>query len=135
MKREQRQIKKQAKKESGVLQKILVDKANPNRLQLIHEKVHVIQQLNARLDALQHKPLPQQETWREDDALKEIAEKYIGEKVTVATLKCPKCGALDMNNTMNGKPWCFRCNIPLSDKPQKAKVLSKWAGCETVKVT
>ncbi len=28
-------------------------------------------------------------------------------------LRCPKCGESDHQNTMNGKPWCLKCNVPL----------------------
>lgn len=31
----------------------------------------------------------------------------------VGELRCPKCGEPDRHNTMNGKAWCMRCNVPL----------------------
>lgn len=44
-------------------------------------------------------------------------------------LICPQCGGIDHHNRMNGKPWCFQCNLPLMSrekaenwvKPQKPK--------------
>ena len=35
-------------------------------------------------------------------------------------LRCPKCGEPDMHNTMNGKAWCIKCNVPL-ESPNSAK--------------
>jgi len=29
------------------------------------------------------------------------------------SLVCPKCGEGSHNNTMDGKPWCMKCNVPL----------------------
>lgn len=44
-------------------------------------------------------------------------------------LVCPVCGGGDDGNRMNGKPWCFECNVPLMTvekaadwvKPEKPK--------------
>jgi formylmethanofuran dehydrogenase subunit E len=33
--------------------------------------------------------------------------------VPVGGLRCPKCGEPDRHNTMNGKPWCMKCNVAL----------------------
>lgn len=42
---------------------------------------------------------------------------------------CPVCGEGDQGNTMNGEPWCFKCNRALEDagrkKGFKIKVLPK----------
>ena len=47
-----------------------------------------------------------------DKRLRRIFE----ERYSVKTrLVCPQCGDLDHNNTMNGQPWCFRCNVLLVD--------------------
>lgn len=52
-----------------------------------------------------------------DPALREIQHKFM-ESVEVEkgskSLVCPVCGSGDMGNRMNGKPWCFKCNSPLS---------------------
>jgi formylmethanofuran dehydrogenase subunit E len=33
--------------------------------------------------------------------------------VPVGGLRCPRCGEPDRHNTMNGKPWCLKCNVAL----------------------
>jgi formylmethanofuran dehydrogenase subunit E len=46
-------------------------------------------------------------------------------------LRCPKCGESDRHNTMNGKPWCMKCNVALESpflvkkRLPDMKVLSK----------
>jgi formylmethanofuran dehydrogenase subunit E len=62
-----------------------------------------------------------------DPLLREIQEKLL-RKLDVAkgedSLVCPKCGEGNVHgNKMNGKPWCFKCNIVLVPKSQVAKWL------------
>ncbi|GAH53940.1 unnamed protein product [marine sediment metagenome] len=41
-------------------------------------------------------------------------------KYGVEGLICPACGGSDNGNTMNGKPWCMKCNIPLMTEEKAA---------------
>ena len=36
------------------------------------------------------------------------------------SLVCPKCDGGSLNNTMNGRPWCMKCDLPLMT-PEKAE--------------
>jgi len=51
-----------------------------------------------------------------DPHLREIDEKYAKNILMSITpdLKCPKCGDRFRGNTLNGKPWCFKCNMELT---------------------
>jgi hypothetical protein len=40
-------------------------------------------------------------------------------------LWCPVCGEGDMGNTMNGRPWCIKCNSPLEPAEAENKRLPK----------
>lgn len=44
--------------------------------------------------------------------------------VPVGILRCSKCGEPDRHNTMNGKPWCFKCNVALESPYLVKKRLS-----------
>ncbi|MBA7468136.1 hypothetical protein ES707_03377 [subsurface metagenome] len=47
-------------------------------------------------------------------SLRRITENYkLKYNLQSGGLVCPKCGDPDYNNKMNGKPWCFKCNIEL----------------------
>lgn len=52
-----------------------------------------------------------------DPALHEVERKPGG--MTIPKLICPKCGESDRGNRMNGKPWCFRCNVALKREGEK----------------
>jgi hypothetical protein len=61
-----------------------------------------------------------------DPHLREIQDKLLRKLDVVKgedSLVCPKCGEGDKGNKMNGKPWCFKCNVPLVPKGQVAKWL------------
>jgi len=61
-----------------------------------------------------------------DPLLREIQEKLLRKLDVVKgedSLVCPKCGEGDHGNKMNGKPWCFKCNVLLVPKSQMAKWL------------
>ncbi len=47
--------------------------------------------------------------------LDEIEKKYCSSRLvsSVSDLRCPVCGGGDRGNRMNGRVWCFRCNIAL----------------------
>lgn len=36
-------------------------------------------------------------------------------------LICPQCGDPDRRNTMNGRPWCMKCNVELMPKTKVEK--------------
>ena len=59
----------------------------------------------------------------DDPALFNVENKFV--EKTGSALRCPRCGAEDRGNRMNGKPWCFKCNKPIDDSSVKGKVLSK----------
>ena len=59
----------------------------------------------------------------EDPALSDVENKVL--QKTGSALLCPRCGAEDRGNRMNGKPWCFKCNKPFDEKPGGARVLGK----------
>jgi len=59
-----------------------------------------------------------------DPTLREIDRKY-RERMKIedfVQLHCPECGDSDKGNRMNGKPWCFKCNVMLVPKGK----VSKW---------
>jgi len=60
-----------------------------------------------------------------DPLLREIQDKLLRKLDVVKgdSLVCPKCGEPDKGNKMNGKPWCFKCNVPLMPKGQVVKWL------------
>ena len=61
-----------------------------------------------------------------DPLLREIQGKLLRKLDVVKgedSLVCPKCGEGDKGNKMNGKPWCFKCNVTLMPKNQVAKWL------------
>jgi hypothetical protein len=43
--------------------------------------------------------------------INELLERKTGSPV--GGLRCPICGGPDMNNRMDDKPWCMKCNVPL----------------------
>ena len=60
-----------------------------------------------------------------DPLLREILDKLLRKLDVVKgdSLICPKCGEADKSNKMNGKSWCFKCNVPLMPKSQVARWL------------
>lgn len=57
-----------------------------------------------------------------DPALRDIQDKFTRKLGTVpGALVCPICGGGDKGNTMNGKPWCFKCNVALKSPFQVKK--------------
>lgn len=59
-----------------------------------------------------------------DPALRDIDKKF-RERLEIedfVQLHCPTCGDSDKGNKMNGKPWCFKCNVMLVPKGK----VSKW---------
>jgi len=68
-----------------------------------------------------------------DPNLRTINRKFV-ERLKVNAcdrLVCPECGEGDKGNRMNGKPWCFKCNVILVPKDKA----SKWLKLPTVKVS
>lgn len=68
---------------------------------------------------------PSAEAYSEYATIKRIA--YA--KIRIGLI-CPVCGEDDHGNTMNGEPWCFKCNRALVDanksrKEVRVKVLPK----------
>jgi altronate dehydratase len=63
--------------------------------------------------------------FRLDPALQEINRHFREQTKTTTSLTCPDCGESDKGNKMNGKPWCFKCNVPLVRKDRVEKKLSK----------
>jgi hypothetical protein len=57
------------------------------------------------------------------ESAREILEKYDNQHKVFSfdsnSFYCPKCGDINRNNILNGKLWCFKCNIPLTNKPRK----------------
>ena len=53
--------------------------------------------------------------------LREMADKYerLLKPNESKRLHCPVCGEGDKGNKMNGKPWCFKCNVPLVSGMEK----------------
>jgi hypothetical protein len=61
-----------------------------------------------------------------DPLLREIQDNFERKLEVVKgedSLVCPECGEGDKGNKMNGKPWCFKCNVTLMPKSQVAKWL------------
>lgn len=55
--------------------------------------------------------------------LREINQKFL-ERFISKVAHCPNCGEPDYGNKMNGKPFCFKCQIPFSGTKHKGfKVL------------
>ena len=48
-----------------------------------------------------------------------LLERKLGSPV--GGLRCPKCHEGDRGNKMNGKPWCFKCNVALESPFQVKK--------------
>ena len=51
-------------------------------------------------------------------------------QTSLKELVCPFCNEADKENRFNGKPWCFKCNVPLVRKDlvkkfSKIRVISK----------
>jgi hypothetical protein len=61
-------------------------------------------------------------------ALREIEQKLI-RKIHSSNLICPACGDKDKGNIMNGRPYCFKCNVPLIDKSK----IKKWFPIKPIK--
>ena len=59
-----------------------------------------------------------------DPALRDIQDKFTRKLETApAALVCPICGGGDKGNTMNGRPWCFKCNVTLVNRNRVKKWL------------
>jgi len=59
-----------------------------------------------------------------DPLLRDIQDKMLRKLDIVKgdnSLVCAECGEGDKGNKMNGKPWCFKCNVPLVTKGNVAK--------------
>jgi hypothetical protein len=68
-----------------------------------------------------------------DPLLREIQDKLLRKLDVVKgedSLVCPKCGEGDHGNKVNGKPWCFKCQVPLVPKD----VVAKWLKLPKMKV-
>lgn len=76
-----------------------------------------------RREHFMHLPLSLRELNRE------LMEKdlIIGEKQLV----CPGCGAVDKRNRMNGRPWCFKCKLPLIPK----RKVKRWLKLNRINVS
>lgn len=58
-----------------------------------------------------------------DPILRKIQRRLDSKVVgSTSSLVCPVCGEGDRGNIMNGKPWCFKCGVPLV----KAGKVLKW---------
>ena len=67
--------------------------------------------------------------------LRDIEKKYNERFPTINTSKlvCPQCNGNDKGNVMNGKPYCFKCNIPLVRKGDKKIVFRRLRPAEAKK--
>jgi len=82
--------------------------------------------LDRRVEKLRAKADQLRQDYMMDPRLREIQNKLLRKLDVVKgdkSLVCPKCGEGDYGNKMNGKPWCFKCNVPLMPKDQVAKWL------------
>jgi hypothetical protein len=64
-----------------------------------------------------------------DPALRDIERKLREKAAALSDLVCPACGDGDRGNRMNGKPYCFKCQVYLVEK---SKVKS-WIPIKEVK--
>ena len=57
--------------------------------------------------------------------LRDIEQKYNQKFPAINTSKliCPQCNGNDKGNVMNGKPYCFKCNIALVRKGDRRKIV------------
>ena len=58
--------------------------------------------------------------YMQDPILREIEQKLLRVDALNTKLVCPSCGENDRGNKMNGKPWCFKCNVTLVPKGEVA---------------
>ena len=68
-----------------------------------------------------------------DPLLREIQDKLLRKLDVVKgedSLVCPKCGEGNKGNKMDGKLWCFKCNVPFVPKGQ----VEKWLRLPKTKV-
>lgn len=76
------------------------------------------------------------EKWMNDSYLHEINKKIMEKGLGAKTgLTCPKCKAPDHDNFMNGMPWCFKCNVPLSREGEQQNKIRVLSGKYDVNVT
>lgn len=83
-----------------------IDKKDSGSVQLLIGKISELDQ------QIRHSNLQPTEkaAWEKDAALKEINDKLFMGKQVFSTIKCPKCGDPNHGNTINGKPFCMKCN-------------------------
>jgi len=93
--------------------------AIPKKLTAAQKKFEKLEKsrgrLQNRLEALQLKVMS-------DPVLHSINQKFLELHPPIVSMFCPKCGASDRGNRMNGKPWCFKCDHPLSSKKSKREI-------------
>lgn len=66
-----------------------------------------------------------------DAFLRDLNEKLSIPDMVASKYVCPVCGDSDKGNTMNGKPYCTKCECPLVEK----KHLQRWLkGFKQIKV-
>ena len=64
------------------------------------------------------------EQWMMDPNLRkmyELARSRIKPQVVGGGLTCPECGDSDRGNKMNKTPYCFKCNVALTQKGKKLR--------------
>jgi len=114
----------------GLLHEVMKDRNFPDRQQQTISLISQIREVNAQIVALSPKKRVMPEpSWMEDKHLREINDSLT--RRTVKPLVCPKCKTPDRGNVMNGEPFCFKCNLPLSEK--YVKPLEDWRKHSTFK--
>lgn len=85
---------------------------------------------------------PHAHAYQLDPHLRKITENMLRREQVILGrdfLICPKCGDTDHNNKMNGKPWCFKCNIELTPRNETAnkniRILTKREKLEEIRKT
>jgi len=74
--------------------------------------------LMSEIDSIRTKIVGKRRDFPLDPLLREIEDKYVklNPVVSLTHLACPKCGVGNSNSTLNGRPWCFKCNTALKIK-------------------
>ena len=123
-KRKIKELRKLLKQKEKKLNELLENQEDPEEIKKLASEIVLI---NQEITSRNRRNIPSLPIIT-DPHLREIDEKYakkVGLVSITPDLKCPKCGAPFRGNTLNGKPWCFKCNMELTKGGKPPPKISK----------
>jgi hypothetical protein len=119
MKKEEKQRRQQFQR----LNKELQNEIHRDPHQINFARIH---EIVAEINSANSQKAPQTskfDAWQYNRALIELNHKVSKPDAVIGALICPQCGDSDRGNTMNGKSWCFKCQVALILKDKMRSII------------